>query len=128
MPIGIANYSLYNTLSVFAPEISGQWDYGLLPGKVVDGVLNRHTVSTVSSTVIMKNTKEEQASWEFVKWWLSKDIQTDYARAMEAIIGSAARYPTANIAAFEQLPWPTKRFLNVKATKRISCRYSNSAR
>lgn len=120
MPIGIANYSLYNTLSVFAPEISGQWDYGLLPGKMVDGVLNRQTVSTVSSSVIMKNSKEQEASWEFMKWWLSKDTQTDYARAMEAIIGSAARYPTANIAAFEQLPWPTKDFLMLEQQRQLA--------
>lgn len=120
MPIGIANYSLYNTLSVFAPEISGQWDYGLLPGKMIDGELNRQTVSTVSATVIMNDTKEKDASWTFMKWWLSKDVQTDYARAMEAIIGSAARYPTANIDAFEQLPWPTKDFLMLKQQRELA--------
>ncbi len=120
MPIGIANYSLYNTLSVFAPEISGQWDYGLIPGKVVDGELMQQSVSTVTSSVIMANTKEKEASWTFLKWWLSKDTQTDYARGMEAIIGSAARYPTANIEAFEQLPWPIKDYLMLKQQRELA--------
>lgn len=120
MPIGIANYSLYNTLSVFAPEISGQWDYGLIPGKVVDGELMQQSVSTVTSSVIMANTKEKEASWTFLKWWLSKDTQTDYARGMEAIIGSAARYPTANIEAFEQLPWPIKDYLMLKKQRELA--------
>ena len=114
MPIGIANYSLYNTLSVFAPEIAGQWDYALIPGVYRDGVLHQETTSTVSSTVIMSASKHKEASWTFMKWWLSKDTQVDYARGMEAIIGSAARYPTANLQAFEQLPWPIKDYLMLK--------------
>jgi ABC-type glycerol-3-phosphate transport system substrate-binding protein len=114
MPIGIANYSLYNTLSVFAPEIAGQWDYALIPGVYREGVLHQETTSTVSSTVIMSASKQKEASWTFMKWWLSKDTQVDYARGMEAIIGSAARYPTANLEAFEQLPWPIKDYLMLK--------------
>lgn len=117
MPIGIANYSLYNTLSVFAPEIAGQWDYALIPGVNRDGVLHQESTSTVSSTVIMSNTKQKEASWTFMKWWLSKDTQTDYARGMEAIIGSAARYPTANLEAFEQMPWPIKDYLMLKTQR-----------
>ncbi len=38
MPIGIANYSLYNTLAVAAPEIRGLWEFTYLPGtEKVDG-------------------------------------------------------------------------------------------
>jgi len=32
MPLGIANYSLYNTLAVAAPEIRGMWEFTYLPG------------------------------------------------------------------------------------------------
>ena len=120
MPIGIANYSLYNTLSVFAPEIAGQWDYALMPGVYRDGVLHQESTSTMSSSVIMTNTKEKEASWTFLKWWLGKDTQTDYARGMEAIIGSAARYPTANLEAFEQLPWPVKDYLMLKDQRALA--------
>lgn len=120
MPIGIANYSLYNTLSVFAPEIAGQWDYGLIPGVYRDGVLHQQTTSTVSSSVIMNDASDKDASWTFLKWWLSKDTQTDYARGMEAIIGSAARYPTANLEAFEQLPWPIKDYQMLKTQRALA--------
>ena len=32
MPIGIANFTTYNTLVVSAPEIAGLWDFTLVPG------------------------------------------------------------------------------------------------
>lgn len=32
MPIGIANYGMYNNLAVAAPEIRGLWDFTFLPG------------------------------------------------------------------------------------------------
>lgn len=112
MPIGIYSFSLYNTLAVFAPEISGQWEFGLLPGYVNEAnEINNASTSTVSGSVIIAATKEKQASWEFLKWWLSKDVQTAYARGMEAILGAAARYPTANLEAFKSLPWSAKEYL-----------------
>lgn len=37
MPMGVANYGMYNNLAVAAPEIRGLWDFTLLPGtKKVD--------------------------------------------------------------------------------------------
>ena len=32
MPIGISYYEMYNTLSVFAPELKGKWSFHLIPG------------------------------------------------------------------------------------------------
>ena len=40
-----------------------------------------------------------------MKWWLGSYAQSNYGRGMEAILGAAARYPTANIEAFASLPW-----------------------
>ncbi|VEU79783.1 extracellular solute-binding protein [Haploplasma axanthum] len=115
MPIGISSYSTYNSLAVFAPEIQGQWDYGLFPGTIdEDGKINNQTTSSVTASIILEHTKEEQASWEFLKWWLSEDTQVSYARGMEAVLGAAARYPTANLNAFSKLPWPAKDYLLLK--------------
>ncbi|MFA7076061.1 MAG: extracellular solute-binding protein [Candidatus Izemoplasmatales bacterium] len=111
MPLGIFNYSLYNTLSVFAPEIKGQWDFAPLPGYDKDGVIHNQSTSTVTGTVILEQSDEKYASWQFLKWWLGEEAQTSYGRGMEAILGSAARYPTANLDAFENLPWSAKDFL-----------------
>jgi len=112
MPIGLSNFTLYNSLAVFAPEIQGQWSYGLIPGtKDEDGNINHTTTSTISSTIILNTTKEEAAAWEFLKWFHSDDVQLDYARGIESILGAAARYPTANINAFSQLSWPAKDYI-----------------
>ncbi|MGD9604767.1 MAG: extracellular solute-binding protein [Bacilli bacterium] len=108
MPIGVANFSLYNTLSVFAPEIRGHWEFRPLPGYKTNEEIANQTTSTVTGTVILGNTKHPNASWEFLKWWLGEEAQAGYARGMEAILGAAARYPTANLTAFEKLPWSTK--------------------
>lgn len=40
-----------------------------------------------------------------MRWWVSKDIQTSYARELESILGAAARHNTANVLAFQNLAW-----------------------
>jgi ABC-type glycerol-3-phosphate transport system substrate-binding protein len=54
---------------------------------------------------MMSDVENPDAAWEFMKWWVSTDIQTSYAREVEAILGSAARHPTANVDAFKRLAW-----------------------
>ena len=46
-----------------------------------------------------------QKSWEFMKWWVSKESQVRFGREIEAVLGSSARYPTANIEAMSELSW-----------------------
>ena len=108
MPLGVYNYSLYNTLAVFAPEIRGKWDFAPIPGYEKDGVIHNQTTSTATGVVILEDSKEKEASWEFVKWWTSEEAQTSFGRGLEAILGAAARYPTANLEAFSNLPWSTR--------------------
>jgi len=108
MPLGITNFTLYNTLSVFAPEIKGQWSFDLMPGYVIDGEIHNESTSTSTGTIILDSSEEKEASWTFLKWWLGEEAQTSYARGMEAILGAAARYPTANLEAFKNLPWSAK--------------------
>lgn len=47
----------------------------------------------------------KQRAWEFMKWWASSDTQVRFGREIEALLGSSARYATANINAFSQLAW-----------------------
>ncbi|HBP25564.1 MAG TPA: hypothetical protein DD618_01230 [Acholeplasmatales bacterium] len=121
MPMGVYGFSLYNTLAVFAPEIRGQWEFAELLGYEIGGAIDNATASTVSGSVILADTQEPQASWEFLKWWLGEEAQTGYARGMEAILGAAARYLTANLEAFEKLPWSVKDFelLNAQRNKAV---------
>ncbi len=120
MPIGVTYYSEYNTLSVFAPEIRGQWDFMELPGtKQPDGSIDNTSAANSNATVLLNDSDNKEASWEFMKWWSSTDTQVRFGREMEGILGAAARYPTANIEALEQLPWPTRdyRLLHDQASR-----------
>lgn len=51
------------------------------------------------------NETLKQNSWEFMKWWAQPDTQVRFGREIEALLGSSARYATANKDAFEQLSW-----------------------
>lgn len=112
MPIGIAYYELYNTLSVFAPELKGKWSFHLIPGTIqADGTLNQTATASGSGCVILKqpalaNEQTKNDAWEFAKWWSSYDAQTSFGREMEGILGSAARHTTANVKALNALAWP----------------------
>lgn len=120
MPIGITYYNTYNTLSVFAPEIRGKWGFLPVPGTLVNDAdgnpilddngeqeIRRDTVSSVTGSMILGNTKKAEASWKFLKWWTSTETQIRFGREMEGILGAAARYPTANMEAMKSLPWRT---------------------
>ena len=112
MPIGISPYSTYNTLMVSAPEIRGLWDFTLIPGTeytAADGstYIDRSDYITGNATMMVATEDESlrQKSWEFMKWWSSTDTQVRFGREIEALLGSSARYATANKDAFVQLSW-----------------------
>ncbi|HEX3078492.1 MAG TPA: extracellular solute-binding protein, partial [Lachnospiraceae bacterium] len=108
-PIIIADYNLYNQLQVSAPDIKGLWGFTQVPGTVKeDGTVDHTVSSTGTASIMMEASKEKEAAWEFMKWWVSADTQTQYGREMEGLMGASARYPTANIEAFANLPWPTE--------------------
>lgn len=106
MPIGIADYNNYNTLAVFAPEIRGLWDFTTLPGtEKEDGTVDKSVSCWGVCSMMLANTDNQDLSWEFLKWWSSTETQVRYGRELESVMGSSARYATANIEAFEQLSW-----------------------
>ena len=109
MPIGVANYGMYNTLMVSAPEIRGLWDFTLVPGtEKVDADGNTyidHSDCIVGSASMIipsndGNDKREQNAWKFLSWWASTETQVRFGREMEALLGASARYATANKNAF----------------------------
>ena len=57
---------------------------------------------------VMKNEQRMNDSWEFMKWWVSKDVQVRFGREMEALLGASARYATANKEALKQLSWNSR--------------------
>ncbi|MCD8023001.1 MAG: extracellular solute-binding protein [Lachnospiraceae bacterium] len=110
VPIAIMDISYYNTLTVSAPEIDGKWGIALIPGtEQEDGTIDHSVPVTTSAVMMIKSSVEKNdsadASWEFIKWWLSSDVQTSYSREMEAVLGSSGRYMVSNLTSFSQISW-----------------------
>ena len=88
---------------VSAPEIRGLWDFTLIPGTEVTDesgktYIDRSDFITGSATMMIKTEDEllRNNSWEFMKWWADADTQVRFGREIEALLGSSARYATAN--------------------------------
>lgn len=116
MPIGIAPYTTYSQLQVSASEISGLWSFAPVPGyKQEDGTINNTLVSTTTQSIMLEQGKNYDASWEFMEWWTSEDVQFEYGTTLEGIMGPAARYASANTDVLDQLPWSVKDAKGLKA-------------
>ncbi len=114
VPVGIINYTMFNALEIFAPEIKGQWSFHPLPGmEQEDGSIdNTFVVDTVQS-VIMAATDNVNDSWEFVKWWTGTDTQLSFANSLESLMGTSARYAAADPEVLRQLPWSNAELENL---------------
>lgn len=106
MPIGVTKYTTYNQLEVFAPEIKGLWSFTPVPGyENEDGTINNSYVVETVNCAMLQNSNNQEDSWNFIKWWMSTDIQLQYANTVESVMGTSARYATANPEVMKQLPW-----------------------
>jgi len=106
MPLAFADYTNFNTLEVFAPELRGLWGFARVPGlKMPDGSVDRSVSTGTVASMIFTNSKHPELAWEVMKWWISADTQLRFGRELESIMGAAARYPTANYDAFKRLSW-----------------------
>ena len=113
MPFLIANYGLYNELQVFAPELRGKWGFTLVPGtEQADGSINRSTPagSAQTGSIIMEASNKVDEAWEFLKWWTSTEVQMEFGRQIESVLGPAGRYATANVEALAGLPWSVEEY------------------
>jgi ABC-type glycerol-3-phosphate transport system substrate-binding protein len=123
MPLGFADFSLFNTLEIFAPEIRGMWKFGLMPGtKMPDGTINRSVACGGSAAMMFPNTENNNSegntdAWEFIKWWVSAETQLRFGLEMESVMGTSARYPTANIEAFNSLSWSVSQLETLNAQR-----------
>ncbi len=116
MPILIQNYAtFYTQLTVAAPEIKGLWDFTHVPGSYRtdengNQVLDYTSNSGSSGAVIFKSCTNPEAAWDFIKWFTSTDVQVEYGRTIEAIMGPMGRYATANLEALEKMNWSTSEY------------------
>lgn len=106
MPIVINGYTFFNQLTVAAPEIKGCWDFMQIPGTVqADGTVSHASCSGGSGAIIFSACENQEAAWEFIKWFTSTETQVSYANDIEALMGTMGRFDTANIEALKQLSW-----------------------
>ena len=105
-PIGIGTFSTYLQLKVAAPELEGLWGIAMVPGtKQADGKVYRYQMADSTASMIFNNTKKPDEAWDFLKWYLSTDTQTNYANTLQSTYGSEYRLNTANLNAFKQLQY-----------------------
>ena len=107
VPIGVGGMADYLTVAFGASELVGKWSIAPLPATVnEDGSLNRSSGEALGTvSVIMESTTEPELAWDFLKWWISADTQSEYGHRLESVLGTSARWGTANIEAYRSLPW-----------------------
>lgn len=105
-PVVIADYALFNTLMVSAPEISGLWAMAPVPGtEQENGEVTREVRVVVTGNMILSGCEDLDAAWTFLKWCSREETQVSYSRRLESLLGSAARYQAANLEALKALDW-----------------------
>ncbi|MGF7146355.1 ABC-type glycerol-3-phosphate transport system substrate-binding protein [Anaerotaenia torta] len=111
MPLAIGDYTSYNYLSVFAPEIKGLWGFTTVPGyEDAEGNMDHSVSAWETASIIMATSDQQKEAWQFLKWWMSDPVQTDYGNEIENVLGVAGRVATANITALKNLPWSNTDF------------------
>lgn len=114
MPLGVVDYTQIPFIYNGAPELRGLWNVAPIPGTVKkDGSVDQTIIAGTATTAVIIKHKDESRnteqlihdSWELIKWWTSDEIQAQYGKEVELALGSLARYNTANLKAFDNLPW-----------------------
>ena len=133
MPISIQGYDAYNQLVVFAPEIRGLWEFVPIPGTIREKtpedagtdypelgngmIIDATSPAGVVCTLMMRSSLEKnnmENAWSFMQWWVGAETQGRFGNELVAMMGAAAKYPTANLEALSNMPWPTSDYKNLQ--------------
>ncbi|MFA6801349.1 MAG: extracellular solute-binding protein [Acholeplasmataceae bacterium] len=108
LPIGVSDLSTYILLNTAASELDGLWSMDLHPGVLDEttGEINRYAAVGAQSSMIMSSTEYPEESWDFLSWWMSTEIQTQYGYLLESTYGDAYLWNSANIDAFKESSIP----------------------
>lgn len=107
VPIGMSSFDTYLQLLNAAPEIEGKWHLALSLGvEKSDGTIDVTQTGDNKCCVIFEKSNKKEEAWNFIKWWLSDDIQIKFASDIQATYGSTFLWNTANINAFKTLAIP----------------------
>lgn len=123
MPLAVIDYTNYNSLIVFAPEINGLWEFTPLPGTTSEDpdtgetIVNNTTLGVITATIMMRAVTDTNAlgAWCFMQWWMSADVQTSFGNEMIALLGPSAKQATANMEALAGMSWSKDEYDNLFA-------------
>lgn len=111
MPCAVQDYTQYNQLTVFAPEIKGRWKMVEVPGtRGEDGTIRRYSVGNGTAAMLLSGSSQQQAGWDFLKWFTRADIQSRFALEMESVLGPAGKVATANRETLSQMSWSREEY------------------
>ena len=103
LPMGVSTFDTYVKLTLSAPELAGKWGIALAPGVDQGGEIVRdQTGSAQSMCLIDKGEKKNNAGWELLKWWSSKDVQAEFGRRLSLQYGKGYIWNSANLEAFDE--------------------------
>ena len=105
IPIGISDLSTYILLENAAVELNGLWSMDLHPGVYDEELdtINRYASVGGQASMIMATTPHKEEAWNFLKWFMSTPVQSEFAFLLQSTYGQAYFWNTANLDAFQTL-------------------------
>lgn len=109
MPIGTSDYGTFNLLINAAPELADSWAIAPYPGvENKEGEVLRYTSGAAESCVVFSSSKNSEAAWQYIDWWTSTEVQTEFAYTLQSTLGNEYLWNSANLDAIMLSPWSTK--------------------
>ncbi len=102
IPIGLTSLSMYSQLLVSAPELSGKWEIAVSPAgyNSLTGQLERWQMGGSTSCAVMNSSKNPDKAWQFLSWWMSDEVQSNYVQQIRSAWGDEFLWTSANKKAF----------------------------
>ncbi len=108
-PIGTASFSDYLMMKNAAPELNGKWQITLPLGtEQDDGSINRTYISNGSASMIFADTNKAERCWDFLKWWTSTEVQTEFGYTLQSTYGPEYLWLSCNLEAVANAPIDSK--------------------
>ena len=107
LPVGIGSLDMYLQLKYAAPELSGQWGICPVPGFDTDnnGEVESWTTAYGKSSILFKSSTMKEEGWEFIKWWNSTKVQTEYLQNIKMCLGEKYLVIPANVDSLMNSNW-----------------------
>ena len=102
-------------------------------------MMMKDAADDISADQDYTDSRRAQNSWKYLQWWVSTDTQARFGKEQVAIMGTAAKYNTANSKALISQSWTaqekknlSQQFRSLKGTPMspgnyIVARYTNFA-